>query len=215
MELNKIYNIDAMEGLRGLPDNSIDMVLTDIPYGSVNRASNGLRNLDKGDADIFNLDLGKLISEIIRVTRGSIYMFCGYNQVSEIYNKFVENGLTTRMIVWEKSNPSPMNSKSVWMSGIEIAMYGKKHGGVFNGFYMNTVLKYPLQKSKIHPTQKSLSLFKKLIEISSNENDTVLDAFMGSGTTAVACKELNRKYIGFEINNEYVRLANERIKGVD
>ena len=81
---------DCLERMKEIPDGSVDMVLTDIPYGEVNRANSGLRNLDKGLADIVNFDLSKLCEDLHRVCSGSIYVFCGIEQVSEIRRIFSE-----------------------------------------------------------------------------------------------------------------------------
>jgi DNA modification methylase len=214
LEINKIYNMDCLEGLKSIPDKTIDLTCTDIPYGVVNRKSNGLRNLDKGSADILTFELSILLAEICRVTNGSIYIFCGTEQVSEIRHFLVKEGLSTRLIIWEKTNPSPVNGQYIWLSGVECCVYGKFKNATYNGHCENTVLRFPSGRNKLHPTQKPLNLIEKLITQSSNPDDTVLDPFMGSGTTAVACINTNRNYIGFEINPDYYKTAEERIRKV-
>lgn len=95
----------------------------------------------------------------------------------------------------------------------EIALVGVKGGNpTFNSKYDNGIYMFPLQggKTRFHPTQKSLNLFEELIKKHSNEGDTVLDTFLGSGTTATACKKLKRKFKGCEISKEYyTRIMNE------
>lgn len=213
-ELNKIYCMDCLEGLKKIPDNSVDLVLTDIPYGEVNKKGNGLRamgHFDKGNANTINFDINKLTSEIIRVTRGSIYIFCGIEQVSDIKRLMIKDGLSTRLLIWEKTNPAPINGKFIWLSGIECCAYGKKSKAVFNSFCRNTILRYPCGNGNLHPTQKPIKMFRELVSISSNKNNIVLDPFMGSGTTAIACKQLGRKFLGFEIDQKYVDIANKRL----
>lgn len=212
IELNRIYNEDCMEGMKRIPDKSITLTCTDIPYGEVNRDNNGLRNLNKGVADVVMFDLNELLNELCRVTKGSIYIFCGTEQVSDIRKHLVKAGLSTRLIIWEKSNPSPMNGQYIWLSGVECCVYGKFKKATYNGHCENTVLRFPVGRNKYHPTQKPLKLIEKLILQSSNENDLVLDPFMGSGTTAIACINNNRNYIGFELDKHYCDIANERIK---
>lgn len=204
---------DSLEILKTLDSKSIDMVLTDIPYGEVNRPSNGLRELDKGKADIVDFSLDELLSQLVRVTKGSIYIFCGTEQVSDIRKFLVANGLSTRLLIWEKTNPSPMNGDKIWLSGIECCVYGKFPGATFNAHCKNTVLRYPVcsGKKRIHKTQKPLELFKYLIEVSSNPGDIILDPFSGSGTTAVACQQLDREYICIEKDEESYNNAEERI----
>lgn len=145
------------------------------------------------------------------MTSGSIYIFCSTEQVSDIRKRMVSNGLATRLIIWEKTNPSPMNGQYIWLSGVECCVFGKKKGATFNGFCKNTVLRYPCGRNKFHPTQKPINLIKELIETSSNFGDTVFDPCMGSGTTCCVAKELGRKYIGFELDKDWFDVARERI----
>ena len=126
IELNKIYNEDCLEGMKRIPDGSVDCIVTDIPYNECNRADNGLRNLDKDKADIGMFDVDMLTKNLCDKTKGSIYMFCGFNQVSTIRQAMSKKGLSTRIIVWEKTNPSPMNGSVIWLSGVELCVYGKK-----------------------------------------------------------------------------------------
>lgn len=211
MRLNYIDNIDCMVGLKQLPDKSVDLVLTDIPYNVVNRQSNGLRELNKKDADVITFPLNSFLSEVCRIARGSIYIFCSTEQVSEIRAGLIKAGLSTRLIIWEKTNPSPMNGQHIWLSSVECAVYGKNKGALFNGHCRSSVLRYPCGRNKIHPTQKPLPLFEDLIETSTKPGDVVLDPCMGSGTTAVACLKTGRNYIGFELSPEYCRAAEQRI----
>lgn len=203
LKLDVLYNEDCIQGMKRIPDGSVDCVLTDIPYGEVNRDSNGLRILDKQDADIVTFDLCELTRTLCSKTSGSIYMFCGIEQVSDIRRTMVEQGLSTRVIVWEKTNPSPMNGEYLWLSGIELCVFGKKKGATFNLKCKNSVLRFPCGTHDIHPTQKPVDLFRYLLQASTNEGDTILDPFMGGGTTAIACIKDKRHWIGFEINKEY------------
>ncbi|WP_308225032.1 site-specific DNA-methyltransferase [uncultured Prevotella sp.] len=212
IELNKIYNEDCLEGMKRIPDGSVDCIVTDIPYNECNRADNGLRNLDKDKADIGMFDVDMLTQTLCDKTKGSIYMFCGFNQVSTIRQAMLQKSLSTRIIVWEKTNPSPMNGSVIWLSGVELCVYGKKQGATFNLHCKNTVFRYPCGGGKIHPTQKPVELMVQLIAASTKEGDTVLDPFMGSGTTAIAAIREKRNFIGFELNKEYYDKACKRIK---
>ena len=106
-----------------------------------------------------------------------------------------------------------MNGDKIWLSGVECCVYGKLSGATFNQHCKNTVFRYPVcsGKQKIHPTQKPLELFKYLIQVSSNYGDVVLDTFSGSGTTAIACSELDRKFICVEKDIQYYNLSIERL----
>lgn len=211
---NEIILGDCIQTMGMMPSDSVDMLLTDIPYGGVNRKSNGLRNLDKKDADIFTMNMNTLVTEMVRVTKGSGYIFCGWEQLSEIVSIIRGLGYSNRVIVWKKTNPSPMNGQSIWLSGIELAVYFKKPKATYNQHCKNCVVEFPSGRGKVHPTEKPLKLFKHLVEISSNEGDLVFDPFMGSGTTALACKALVRDYLGCEISPEYCKIAEDRIKAI-
>ena len=206
-----LVNADCIEAMSKLSDKSIDLVVTDIPYGEVNRKSAGLRNLDKDKADVVNFNLLDLVDELCRLTKGSIYIFCGINQVSTIRETMTKNKMSTRLCIWEKTNPSPMNGDKIWLSGIEACVFGKFPKAIFNEHCKNTVFRYPCGRNKIHPTQKPEELIERLVLASSNIGDLVLDPFSGSGTTAVVCKKTNRNFIGFELDKEYYDKAVDRI----
>jgi DNA modification methylase len=201
---------DCLELMKDIPDKSIDLVLTDVPYNEVNRSSNGLRNLNKGVADSSIFDMDELFDELIRVCKGSFYIFCGFQQFSYIDGLMRKHDISTRCIIWKKTNPSPMNCKHIWVSGVELCVFGKKKKATYNYGYQNTVLEYPCGSSKLHPTQKPVELFKELILKSTHEGDLILDPFLGSGTTLLACKQLNRNCIGFEKQPEYEPIIRKR-----
>ena len=211
----KLYNGDCLEVMDKLIEEGIkvDMVLTDIPYGEVNRAKeSGLRKLKKGNADVETFELSELLPRIENICNGSIYIFCGIEQVSEIRKFFREKDMLTRLCIWEKNNPSPINCQHHWMSSIECCVYAKKKGATFNEHYKSCVWRNPVGRSKIHPTEKPLKLFTYLVETSSNEGDIILDCCLGSGTTGVACVNTNRKFIGIELDNNYFNIASKRIE---
>lgn len=112
-----------------------------------------------------------------------------------------------RFIEWIKTNPQPLNSGVNYLTNCrEIALLGVKGGKpTFNSKYDNGIYMYPLQggKNRFHPTQKSLPLFEELVKKHSNEGDTVMDTFLGAGTTAIACKKNNRQFKGCEIDKAY------------
>jgi len=209
----KFYNDDCMNILPTLADGSISLTLTDIPYDEVNRKSGGLRNLDKGKADIITFPLDNFIDEIVRVTSGSIYIFCGSVQVSHIRNRLIEYGLSVRHCIWEKTNPSPMNGQHIWLSSIENCVFAKKSGAVFNEHCKSAVWRCATERYKEHPTPKPVKLMSRLIEASSNIGDTVLDPCMGSGSVGVASKRCGRNFIGIEMSNNYFEVAKDRIQG--
>jgi site-specific DNA-methyltransferase (adenine-specific) len=148
---------------------------------------------------------------MIRVTKGSGYIFCGWEQISPIIGVLKDLKISTRLCCWRKTNPSPMNGQVIWLSGAEYCVYFKKKNATFNQHCKNVVWDFPSGRGKVHPTEKPLKLFEYLVESSSNEGDTVFDPFAGSGTTAVASHNLNRNYVVCEINPEYVEIIKTRI----
>lgn len=209
----EIKQCDAIELMQTLPDNHVDLLLTDIPYTRVNKPSNGLRVIDKKEANKKTFDLQSFAREAFRVTKGSAIIFCGKEQFSTLYGDFDDWGATTRMIVWEKTNPMPMNGDYVFLSGVECAVHFRKKGATFNGKCINTVFRFPNGSSKRHPTEKPLALFKEFIDILTDLGDLVLDPCVGSGTTAIACEQTGRRYICGDINPDYAVMSIQRLRG--
>jgi DNA modification methylase len=203
-----LYLGDCRDVLPTLP--KVDAVITDIPYGEVNRASAGLRNLDKGAADVETCDLAEVLQ--VLALGQSVYVWCGTEQVSELRAGLVAAGYSTRLGVWEKSNPSPMNGQYLWLSALECCVYGKRAGAHFAEFCKAPVWRGPTAEKEDHPTPKPVWLMERQILASVKANGTVLDAFMGSGTTGVACASLGRAFIGIEREAKYFDIACRRIE---
>jgi site-specific DNA-methyltransferase (adenine-specific) len=168
---------------------------------------------DYGDWDAnFTMEsLDQFIGEYYKKLRkgGTIIMFFDLWKITTLKDLLEKHKFKQiRMIEWIKTNPQPLNSKVNYLTNCrEIALIGVKGGSpTFHSSYDNGIYMYPLQggKHRFHPTQKSLALFEDLIKKHSNENDVVLDTFLGGGTTAIACKNTNRQFRGCEISKEYV-----------
>lgn len=216
LKLNSVVLGDCMDIMPLMCEKSVDLTLTDIPYNGVNRKSNGLRSLDKGKADVLTFDLKDFLEEVYRVTSSTIIIFCGQTQVSEIISFFNEkkkkDGGTVRQLIWEKTNPSPMNGQHSYLSGIENAVYFKKPKGTFNAFCKNTVFRHQHGKrNPINITEKNHQLLKELIEDNTNVGDLIFDPCAGSGSTLMCARELNRNYFGIELNPEYFEYADTRM----
>lgn len=209
----ELYQGDCITKLATMQDNSVNFTLTDIPYDAVNRTSNGLRELDKGKADILTFDLFVFLEQAYRVTSNSICIFCGKEQFSTIYEFFANKKGTVRPIIWEKTNPSPMNGQYIYLSGVEFAVWFKKSGAkVFNAHCKNTVFRHPNGRSKLHPTEKNHELLKELILDNTNEGDIVFDPCMGSGSHGVVAIENGRRFIGIELDEGYFEISQNRIE---
>ena len=182
-----------------------------IKYGTIYGKKYCVRT-DYGTWDSeFTLEiLEEFIKEYYRVLKdgGTVIVFFDIWKISylkEILEKY--NFKQIRFIEWIKTNPQPLNSKTNYLTNCrEIALTAvKKSKPTFNSQYDNGIYFYPLQggKNRFHPTQKSLKLFEELILKHSNEGDTVIDTFLGSGTTYLACKNTNRIFKGCELDKNY------------
>ena len=210
-----MFNADCLDIMAKMNDGSVNFTLTDIPYDAVNRDSNGLRNLDKGNADIITFDLDEFLKQVLRVTSNSVCIFCGKEQFSQIYKFFADIGKgTVRPIIWEKTNPSPMNGQYIYLSGVEMGVWYKKQGAkTFNAHCKNTVFHYPNGRSKLHPTEKNHVLLEDLIKDNTNEGQIIFDPCCGSGSHCFVAENLGRKYIGIELDKNYFNVATERMGG--
>jgi site-specific DNA-methyltransferase (adenine-specific) len=182
-----------------------------INYGSIYGKKYCVKT-NYGDWDNnFTLEqLDKFICEYYKKLKngGTIIIFFDLWKIGELRLLLEKHNFKQiRFIEWIKTNPQPRNSKINYLTNCrEIAVLGVKNGNpVFNSSYDNGIYMYPLQggKNRFHPTQKNLHLIEALIKKHSNEKDVVLDTFLGSGTTAIACKNTKRNFKGCEILKEY------------
>lgn len=227
-----------MNILPTISDKSIECIITDLPYDIVTsygeeraKYSGQLRNLNKGKADILTFDLNNFLNEISRVSNGCIYLFCGYNQLSEIFNYFHDNkDFMIRVCYWHKTNPSPMNGQHMYLNAVEPIIFAKRRRTKFNARcchnwfdfdqdeeYINfikhkEVFTLPTVKSKIHPTEKPVTLLQQMILDSTEEFDTVADFCSGSFSTGIGALELNRNFIGVELDKQYFEKGKKRIE---
>ena len=196
--INKVIQGDCLPLLKELPDKCIDLVLTDPPYG-INIEDNyaiGGRNDKLKDLTIdWDNEIPKkeVFNEMERVSKEQIIFGANY------FNCF--NG-ERGAIIWDKFQPLPTASQC------EIASYSRLKK-VFK--YTERWTNFVNTKTSGHPTEKPVSLMEWIIANFTQENDLVLDCFLGSGTTAVACKKLNRRFIGLEISEEYCAIARQRL----
>lgn len=222
---------DCLELMKDIPDGSIDLVLTDPPYdvsvtgggGTINKVKKLNKSLeDLVKANITNgYDIEILGEEFMRVMKEpNIYLWCNKIQIPEYFKFYVDkHKCKFDIICWHKTNALPTYSNK-YLSDTEYLLYFRKGKGKCfpksyedaKTYYIAPINHKDKEKYK-HPTIKPLDITGKLIRNSSNENDVVLDPFMGSGTTGVACKELNRNFIGIELDKTYFEIAKQRIEG--
>jgi site-specific DNA-methyltransferase (adenine-specific) len=203
-----IYHGDCREVLPSLPP--VDLVLTDLPYGEVNRDSGGLRGLDKGSADTETFTPQWAATQAARLGK-SVYLWCGMEQVSDLRSTLVDAGMTTRLGIWHKTNPSPMNGEHMWLSGLECCVFGRASGAYFNRHCKSPVWTGPTEPNQLHPTQKPLWLMVELVQASAPAGGSVLDFCAGSGTSLVAAKASGCTAIGIELEERYCEIAANRL----
>jgi len=224
--MNSIQLGDSLAIMKQIPDKSIDLIVTDPPYQINSTKTGGKSNFAKSfqkmnnEIDALNIVSGfnlKILDELVRInTRINMYFFCNKAQIPMYLDYFVNKlGCSFDIIKWVKNNAVPtFNNK--YLSDTEYCLYFRK-GGYCNPknykdastLYLDSINTVD-KKDYGHPTIKPLNLIKRLIRNSSNENDVVLDPFLGSGTTIAACINLNRQYIGIEIDETYYKIACER-----
>jgi len=206
---SRIHHGDGVEFMKNQDDNTCKSVMTDIPYGVVNREDNGLRSLDKDDADEMTFDIDTAIREMKRISTDSIYIFCAQQQSSYVMRQLEE--LSTRLLIWKKTNPSPMNCQYLYLNDIECCVYAKHPSGEFNNHYQSCVIENKAGSSKNHPTEKPVDLFETLVSDATSEGDTIVDPFCGSGSSIVAADKHDRVGVGVDCNKEYVEYARSRL----
>ena len=208
-----------MVGMREMADNSVDLTLTDIPYGVVNSERNGIETkhtkkiakLDVGAADKLTFDLQEFCNEVYRVTKGTIIIFCSREQISFLCEYFKDKKGVARALIWKKTNSQVFNGHLMYLSDIEWAFYFRSPNSTFNGFCKSCVFEYGTQQNQIHPTEKSHKLLAELIADNSNEGDLVFDPCAGSGSTLLVARKGLRRIKGFELNKDFYDKALARL----
>lgn len=209
-DLVTLYHGDCRDVLPSIV--AADLVLTDPPYNAINRATGGLRRIDKGTADSLPVDLRWLASECIRIAP-SCYVFCSDEQYSALRVSFSDLGATTRKCAWWKTNPSPMNGEHLWLSALELCVFARREGAVFNLHCEPPIWRGPSTPGVAsHPTPKPTWLMQRLVAASSLPNGLVVDPYAGSGSTLRAAKDLGRHAIGVEIEEVRCEIAANRCR---
>ncbi len=220
--METLYLGDCMEIMKTIEDKSIDLVITDPPY-KIETSGGGLyTQADKqyvkelnSMKDGFSEDV---LDELCRIMKKiNIYFFCSQKQIIPLLDYFVKKKKCNwNLLTWHKTNPVPACGNK-YLTDTEFILFFREKGVKVYGNY-NTKFTYyvtPLnQKDKKkygHPTIKPQEILLNLVTNSSQEGDTVCDPFMGSGSTGVACKSLNRDFVGIEVDNNWYQIAQNRI----
>ena len=208
--------------MKNIPDGSVDLVLTDPPYIIETVGAGIYKQADKqyvkeldGIKDGFD---EKVLDEICRVMKKiNVYFFCSQKQIIPLIDYFVKKkNCNWNILSWHKSNPVPACGNK-YLTDTEFVLFFREKGVKIYGEYETKFTYYvtPLnQKDKRqyeHPTIKPVKILQNLIVNSTLENSVVLDCFMGSGSTGVACVNTNRRFIGIELDDKYFEIAKQRI----
>jgi len=203
-----IYHGDCREIVPEL--GKFDLVLTDVPY-NISQKSNGLRELHYGAWDCQRGQEDVWIGLICAATKQTAIVFCGKEQISGFLLAMSADGMSVRSGIWHKPNPTIINCDKLYIEAIEMFAYGKRASALFNPAYKHNVFTCAAPHDREHPTQKPLNLFNELMLDTTNVGYSVLDPFMGSGTTLRAAKDLGRRAVGIEIEEKYCEIAARRL----
>lgn len=225
--INTITLGDSYKLIKDIPDKSIDLIYTDIPYLFVDGGSSDsplsqrIKKLKQQDLKGITKGIDyKILMDFVRVLKKvNCFIWCSKEQILDIMNFFNKYGCMYEILTWNKSNPTPMTN-NIFLPDIEYCLYFRETGVKLNNgyelkskWYESPINKKDKDKYK-HPTIKPLELVKRHILHTTKENNLILDCFSGSGTTCVAAKELNRRFIGIEIDPEYHKISLDRLNGI-
>lgn len=222
--INKIVLGDSYELIKKIPDKSIDCIYTDIPYDmSFSGGGSFVEKLGKYiKEEVKDFSSGidfKILEEFIRVMKNiNCFIWCSKNQIYEIMGFFQKYDADFNILTWTKTNPIPFGS-SIWLSDIEYCLHFYKEAGYnigseFKRKNFTSPINLKDKRDYDHPTIKPIEMVENHLRNLTKEGDVILDPFAGSGTTLVAAKNLNRNYVGFEIDNHYYNVIKDRLNNI-
>ncbi len=226
-----VWTMEALKGMSTLAPESVDLVLTDPPYniagshkltvrhGRIMSTKEAWGDWDTFDPKEYDAFIGRVLDESYRVLKpgGALYMFSAREDNGFFVREAVKRGFVYRnQLALVRRCPLPSMAKKNWRSGFELCLYVTKGKPKTFNFLsqrecVNVSYYHSTHKQSDHPTEKPLADIRRIVLVSSNPGDLVLDPFMGSGTTAVAAKATGRRFIGFDKSAEYVRMARHRL----
>ncbi len=218
MYTNRIYNGDALEVLKNIPDNSIDAVITDPPYIYSNKKeysgiAAGIQTYQNIEFMSDGFDL-RILDECLRVLKKiNIVLFCSREQLPIYYRYFEHRHCESQLLLWCKNNPAPACCGK-YLSDTEYILYfyeSSVESHFVTDHYLMPAQRHSKNDPLYHPTKKPTEILRDLIMATTKEGDIVLDPFMGSGSTAVACIETGRYFAGCERSENYCSICEQRI----
>lgn len=218
---------NCLTAIKNMPDMCIDLIVTDPPYKLTSRGGSGTmggywkeEKAKKGVIfDNNSISCKEYLPEFYRILKNKsiLYLMCNNTNLQEMINVATQSGFKfVKSLIWEKGNKI---CGRYYMNCFEYILLFRKGGDKpIKNCGTPDILKVPIKKQKdingknLHDTEKPVELMKILIENSSDENDIILDPFMGIGSTGIASKELKRNFIGIELDEKYFNIAKERIE---
>lgn len=222
----KLINDDAIKTLKEMENESVDLIVTDPPYKTTSRGNAGnsggmLQKQINKRGQVFNFNnvrISDYANEFYRILKEQThcYVMTNHKNLIEMLNEFTKVGFVfTKSLIWEKGNKI---MGQYYMSQFEYVLFFRKgkakkinHCGTSDIISVPNVKQKDVNNKNLHDTEKPVELMSILIRNSSKENDIVLDPFMGIGSTGVACKNLNRNFVGIELDEEYFKIAEARV----
>ena len=223
----KLINGNCLDTLKNIPNESIDLIVTDPPYPTTSRGnagnSGGMLQKDinkKGKVFTYNnIDCSEYAPQFYRVLKDGSHCYVMTNHINlmDMLNTFTDVGFHfIKSLIWNKGNKI---MGQYYMSQYEYILFFRKgKGKKINNCGTSDILSIPNKKTKdkdgknIHDTEKPIELMEVLVNNSSQENELVLDPFMGVGSTGIACIKNNRNFIGIEIDENYFNIAKSRLE---
>lgn len=224
-----LYNLNCYDFIKTMKSNSIDLILTDPPY-NISKYSTGnihfnyRKEINNNIAtwDKVPLKIEFLSHEFKRILKptGNLFIFTSYNQIGQWHEILDPLFTSFQFMVWHKTNPPPKIFRAGFLNSCELIICAWNKGHTWNfstqnemhNFIESPICSAPERlKDPFHPTQKPIAILKKIISIASNPNDLVFDPFMGVGSTCVASLELQRRFVGCEIDKSYFGASQKRI----
>lgn len=220
---------DSKLKIKSIPDKSVDFICTDPPYNLAKYSTGNIKldwrsdfNNDLASWDMVDFDPKEWRDEFIRVLSptGNIFLFTSYNLLGKWHDVFDPMFDTFQFMVWHKTNPAPKFRRAGFLNSCEliVCLWNKGHTWNFTKQNeMHNFLETPICMGRErlampkHPTQKPLKVMKRLIELTTNPGDLVLDPFAGVASTGVAAIDLGRRFIGIEMDPEYHRASCMRL----
>lgn len=210
----KIKNEDFIIFMKTIENEKIDSLITDPPYGMEFKSNRRKTKYDKIKNDDNLKWLEDFVNESYRVLKNNTasFIFCSWHNIDIFKQEFEKKFKIKNILIWIKNNHGSGDLKASFAPQYEFILHVQKGRKILEGKRHSDVLFFNKTKNEFHPTQKPLDLIEFLISKSSKENEIILDPFLGSGTTALACIKNNRKIYGCEINEDYFNKTLERIE---